>query len=214
MLGKWINVILRLTALGLSITLLTSNQSALAETTDTPSTTIVLDGTSASAGSGEAQVSTAANDFTSETVITSGSGFTVTSGKISPDEMQLIIRIETPDSPTVFNFPIKGATGIQSLNFNAKPIYRVYDAQNSSLGWISEPWAKSAKGVDVPTHFEFDRNLVTQVIDTSSLTTKDYPVIADPYVGLDRISKVSYSVDLKKNSTNLKIAVTPWLGAQ
>jgi hypothetical protein len=214
MIGKRIHVTFRLIAFLASATLLTSGQIALAETNDTPSTPIVLDGTSASAGSGGAQISTAANEFESEKVITSGSGYTVTSGKISPEEMQLIINIETQDSPTVFNFPIKGATGIEPLNINGKPLYRVYNAQNSSIGWISEPWAKSATGVDVPTHFEINGNLLTQIVETAGLTASDFPVVADPYLGLDLISKVSYSVDSKRSSTNLKIAVTPWLGIQ
>lgn len=45
---------------------------------------------------------------------------------------------------------------------------------------IAKPWAKDAKGNEIPTHYEIDGNTLTQVIDFTEATT--FPVVADPSV--------------------------------
>lgn len=47
------------------------------------------------------------------------------------------------------------------------------------IGGIDKPWARDAHGVAVPTHFEVEGNVLTQVVEHKS-GNYAYPIVADP----------------------------------
>ncbi|MDR6174921.1 hypothetical protein QE364_000961 [Nocardioides zeae] len=53
-----------------------------------------------------------------------------------------------------------------------------HPSDDVALGFVDVPWAVDANGEAVPTHFEVDGNLLTQVVDVDSTTA--FPVVADP----------------------------------
>ncbi|WP_143465616.1 hypothetical protein [Leifsonia sp. NCR5] len=56
--------------------------------------------------------------------------------------------------------------------------YFVVNAEGDPVTFIAEPWAKDARGVAVPTHYELNDTTLTQVVDHRG--TANYPIVADP----------------------------------
>lgn len=76
-------------------------------------------------------------------------------------------------------------------------------AEGEWLGGAAVPWAKDARGVDVPTHFVAEGDALVQVVDLTGVTA--FPVVADPYLGIALIS----SVKRINRSEGVTISVVP-----
>ncbi|KFF30618.1 hypothetical protein [Bifidobacterium bombi] len=55
----------------------------------------------------------------------------------------------------------------------------IYDKDNQISGGVETPWAVDAQGKSVPTHYEVNGNVLTQVIEHNA-NDYAYPVTADP----------------------------------
>lgn len=84
-------------------------------------------------------------------------------------------------------------------------------ADGTALGYIAPAWAITKSGVQVPSHFRIVEGGFRQVIETAGLTSADFPIFADPYMGTDlfEVAKVvsdtyaypgSWKVVLKKST--------------
>ncbi|MES2171489.1 MAG: hypothetical protein V4479_12335 [Actinomycetota bacterium] len=92
---------------------------------------------------------------------------------------QITTVISGPDAPTRYSYALTLPTGVTlSLDETGSVILR---SATGIVGIIAVPWAKDAKGVQVPTHFELSGNTVTQVIAIGRSTIA-YPVVADPSI--------------------------------
>ncbi|WP_310128015.1 hypothetical protein [Corynebacterium felinum] len=78
-------------------------------------------------------------------------------------------------------YTIEGASSIEiDKNTGAAFIYRVNDSGEQLLdSVIDTPWAIDANGKNVPTWFETDGNVLTQVVEHKSGEFA-YPIVADP----------------------------------
>jgi hypothetical protein len=93
--------------------------------------------------------------------------------------VQINTVILNPAAPSRFEYPITVPSG-QSLHLT--PDGAVYAAASTGVPslYIAAPWAKDAKGSAVPTHYEINGNVLTQVVDFTVSTA--FPVVADPTI--------------------------------
>jgi hypothetical protein len=109
-------------------------------------------------------------------------------------------------APTSYVYPLtvpQGAT--TTLQPDGSVI--VTAADGYPLGGIAPAWAKDAAGAAVPTHYELDGTLLTQVVTPTAGTS--YPVVADPYMGSNVIDHVKW-VSRDKRGKTLFVYPTPW----
>lgn len=80
----------------------------------------------------------------------------------------------------------------------------VVSAAGDILGGFSAPWARDANGAQVPTRYEVQGADLVQTIDHRNPTTA-YPVVADPYFGIDLIDHAKWT----RHSEGWTLEVTP-----
>ncbi len=128
-------------------------------------------------------------------------------GNVSESSTQILININSPLAPRVYEFHVDKVAGIEPIHDGS--LYRLFDSEGSTVSWLLEPWAYDASGKSIPTHFEFSGGKLYQFVDFHP-EQNVFPIIADPYLWIDLISDVNiYNLP---NSKKLKVAVTPWLG--
>jgi hypothetical protein len=72
------------------------------------------------------------------------------------------------------------------------------DAEGGLLLMIAKPWATDASGKPVPTHYEVDGSVVTQIVEHDA--SYAYPIVADPWLGVTLYhlwKRDSYSSDFR-----------------
>ncbi|RUQ09433.1 DUF2599 domain-containing protein [Curtobacterium sp. HSID17257] len=124
----------------------------------------------------------------------------------SDSSVQVNTVMADATAPTRYAYPLavpQGATVAQQSDGSVA----VTDANGYPLGGIAAAWAKDAAGLDVPTHYELDGSLLTQVITPDAATT--FPVVADPYLGINVIDKVKW-VSRDKRGKTLYVYPTVW----
>ncbi|MFJ6455338.1 hypothetical protein [Paenarthrobacter sp. NPDC091669] len=94
--------------------------------------------------------------------------------------------ISSPAAPTIYEYEIEAAAG-STLQLVEEGGVLILDAAGSYLGAVAPPWATDAGGSKVETHYEVEGSLLRQVVNHTSLELK-YPVVADPYLGVDLFS--------------------------
>lgn len=93
------------------------------------------------------------------------------------DGVQMITTISDKSASTRYTYPIEVPSGGEVIIVENGAA--VLDGKGSPMLVVSSPWAKDAKGADVPTWFETDGSSLTQVIDHKS-DDFAYPITADP----------------------------------
>ncbi len=58
-------------------------------------------------------------------------------------------------------------------------------ADGAVLGYVAPAWAITKFGAPVPSHFQIVDGGFRQIVDTDELTSADFPIFADPYLGAD-----------------------------
>ena len=143
--------------------------------------------------------------------VISDSDYSVSAKKVNPTALQIVIKLETPDAKSRYQFQFSGVKDIQATSQNGTTVYQLIGQNDSTLGWLSSPWAKDANGRSVNTHYEFEGGQVIQVIDTADPQIV-YPVTADHFLFIDLISSVNISY--QGITRNIQVAVSPWMGVQ
>ncbi len=110
-------------------------------------------------------------------------------------------------APTSFSYPLSLPAGGRALVSSAGLVL-ILDSQGQYAAAVAPPWAVDAKGVKVPTRFELRGNLLVQSVDhqTNKVT---YPVVADPWFGVDMIDRTSWIRTSEFNPT-LSVYPTAW----
>ena len=70
------------------------------------------------------------------------------------------------------------------------------------VGGAAAPWARDSAGREIPTRYEVDGRILTQVIEHRNQQGVRYPVVADPWLGRDLFSRTwttTYQGDTRYN---------------
>lgn len=101
-----------------------------------------------------------------------------------------VIRNAAAPESFKYDFTLPAGTHL-SLNEEGG-VASVLDGSGQWVAGVSAPWARDAAGAAVPTHFEITGDSLTQVVDHKSAGVQ-YPVVADPWLGVALISKVVWT---------------------
>lgn len=90
-----------------------------------------------------------------------------------------LLVLDSPVSSSEFTFQLAGREGaFPSISEDGGIV--ISNDHGELIGGFMPPWAKDSSNRQVPTHYIVNGQTVRQVIDTSSLSESDYPVVADP----------------------------------
>jgi len=105
--------------------------------------------------------------------------------------LQITTIIETVAAPTRYSYPLHLPAG-SAVNLQNDGGVLILDSNGNYIGGIAPAWAKDAAGTMFPTHYEIDGSTLTQVVDHRGKNIA-YPLVADPWLGLELISHTSWS---------------------
>ncbi|GAA4770048.1 hypothetical protein [Microbacterium gilvum] len=77
---------------------------------------------------------------------------------------------------------------------------------------IAPAWALDADSNPVPTHYEVDDHTVTQVVEHRASDTASYPIVADPWMGMDLIANYKWVGPTSAGNWKISVAVTATMG--
>lgn len=104
--------------------------------------------------------------------------------------VQINTVIASADAPTRYKYDLGLPEGASATEVDGIVLLR--DQDGSFLGGLAPAWAKDAEGREVPTRYELQGSSVTQVVEHDANFT--YPVVADPWLGVNLFSYVSSTV--------------------
>lgn len=122
--------------------------------------------------------------------------------------LQILTVIDSEEAPSRYDYRISVPTGGAMTLDEASGVVMIKDATGEFAGVVAPAWARDANGTDVTTKYEINGEILTQVIDHTSAAK--YPVVADPWLGVQLFS--NFSRDWYKNQYRHNAFVTP-LGA-
>ncbi|MDQ4500770.1 DUF2599 domain-containing protein [Sinomonas sp. ASV322] len=86
----------------------------------------------------------------------------------------------------------------------------VHNRAGEPIGQLSPPWARDALGRDLPTKYTFSGSQITQIVDLTGRNIH-FPVVADPYIGVDLIASASWAQST--DGWRLEVTPTQWARA-
>ncbi len=121
--------------------------------------------------------------------------------------VQVATIIDGISAPTSFSYPLSLPAGGRAL-VSSVGLVLILDSKDQYAAAVAPPWAVDAKGVKVPTRFELRGNRLVQSVD--HLTNKvAYPVVADPWFGVDMIDRTSW-IRTSEYSPTLSVYPSAW----
>lgn len=105
--------------------------------------------------------------------------------------LQIATIIENATAPTRYAYQLGLPAGSTASLQNDGGVL-LLDADGTYLGGVAPAWATDASGAKIRTHYELDGTTLTQVVDHKA-TSVAYPVVADPWLGMELISRTSWS---------------------
>jgi hypothetical protein len=121
--------------------------------------------------------------------------------------VQINTIIDNESAPTEYAYPVSVPFG-GKLQIEQGGV-SVLDADGGWIAGFLPAWAKDAKGVPVATHYEVRAETLVQVVEHRGSTVQ-YPVVADPWLGVNLISHWWWTG--AGSSRAVHIAVTPMMG--
>lgn len=119
--------------------------------------------------------------------------------------VQTIISDRT--SPHEFSYPLTLPAGtILELTDDGGVL--ASDAHGGFVAGVRPPWAKDSQGNDVATAYRIEGNTIVQTVAESD--ARVYPVVADPWLGIDLIEKVTRVWDSAKKGYRYSVFPTWW----
>lgn len=120
----------------------------------------------------------------------------------SDGSLQVATVIESSIAPSRYSYEIelpKGAKLVRGSDGNVTFV----SSDGKFLGGVAPSWAIDARGATVPTRYDISGSTLTQFVDHKSLAYS-YPIVADPWFGLDLIEKTTWS------AATLQVFPTIW----
>lgn len=111
--------------------------------------------------------------------------------------------IEGPNAPTRYAYRISVPDGGQMIRAGEAVLIR--DEEGEMVAGVAPPWAKDAGGRELPTSYEIEGDLLTQVVDHSDAA---YPVVADPWIGVNLFGHVF--TDWTNGDMRVNARVSAW----
>lgn len=186
-----------------------SSDFATTEVPRTPDVAVSLSGLD-----GDLQISLPFPDQASEALTDSGvpqfdnnNGSTTVPIVRDDGSLQILTVMDGPDAPTRFDYTISVPEG-GAMTLDERGVILITDQDGDFMGAVAPAWAKDANGEPLPTRYEINGNILTQVVEHSAANV--YPVVADPWLGIQLFAgfyRSTWNGDYTYNAT-----VTP-LGA-
>ena len=99
-----------------------------------------------------------------------------------------LFAVEHALSPAEYAFHVTGEGG-EVLAPQSDGSIIVLDAHGEESAYIGAPWARTAQNAEVPTAFRVEGTSITQVVDLEGLPDSAFPVIADPVVYVNSVTR-------------------------
>lgn len=121
--------------------------------------------------------------------------------------VQVTTVIEDSSAPTRYSYDVnfESATTAEILD-DGSVFYT--NAENQFVGGVNAPWAKDKHGREIPTRYELNGMNLVQVVDHTAIEDVAYPVIADPWLGVDLFKSVRQG--LEKNVITINATKSAW----
>jgi hypothetical protein len=113
------------------------------------------------------------------------------------------------DSANSFQYRFSMPNGVKLVLDSSTGAVDVVDDKGRWIAGIAKPWAKDARGADVPTRFEVKGHFLVQIVDTKS-NAFAYPIVADPWLGFSLIQRATWSRTLWSWSPTLMVYPTEY----
>ena len=120
--------------------------------------------------------------------------------------LQMVTKIDNRDAPTEYKYVMGVPQGAKLVHQEDGSVL-ILDNNGKIISAVSKPWAVDARGTPVDTKYVIQGNELIQVIDHTSQDYK-YPIVADPWMGIDLIDKVW--VEDKPEGYVVNVDPTPW----
>lgn len=120
--------------------------------------------------------------------------------------VQITTIIDGPTAPSTYAYQFDLTDG-QYLEMQDNGSVAIFNADRSFGGGIAAAWAIDAAGESVQTSYSISGSTLTQTVLHSEQST--YPVVADPWLGIDLISYHRWPT-----TQSISVHVTPWMGSQ
>ncbi|UOD83135.1 DUF2599 domain-containing protein [Paenarthrobacter ureafaciens] len=118
--------------------------------------------------------------------------------------LQIATTILSADAPTTYEYALDLLPG-STLRTLESGTVEILDADGKFLAGVGAPWAKDASGKEIATHYEIVGSSLVQVVDHTKASNVLYPVVADPWFGID----LYYQPGVQFVSQGYKINVYP-----
>jgi hypothetical protein len=136
-----------------------------------------------------------ARRVTSNTTASSFDNDNGTSTVVLPKDegaVQFTTVISSASAPTSFAYGFSLPAGTHLADNGTSGSVSILDSAGHWVAGVSAPWAKDASGAPVPTHFRISGDTLTQIVDHKDGNFQ-YPIIADPWLGVALISRVNWT---------------------
>ena len=119
--------------------------------------------------------------------------------------LQMVTKIDNRDAPTEYKYVMGVPQGAKLVHQEDGSVL-ILDNNGKIISAVSKPWAVDAQGTPVETVYVVQGNELIQVISHTS-QNYTYPIVADPWLGVDLIERVwvddvpkGYVVNVKPTS--------------
>lgn len=119
-----------------------------------------------------------------------GDGSTTVPVAKSDGSVQITTVIDGPEAPQNYEYPLDLPAGA-TLEQDDGGLVSILSADGEFLGGVAPAWAKDAKGNDLSSRYEIDGTTLTQIVAHGAGDA--YPVVADPWVGIDLIRRTVWT---------------------
>ncbi|UBH06571.1 hypothetical protein K8P10_002082 [Leucobacter sp. Psy1] len=99
-----------------------------------------------------------------------------------------LFAVEHAQSPAEYAFHVTGEGG-EVLAPQSDGSIIVLDTDGEESAYIGAPWARTAQNAEVPTAYRVEGTSITQVVDLEGLPDSAFPVIADPAVYVNSVTR-------------------------
>ena len=127
--------------------------------------------------------------------------------------LQIFNRMDSAEDSSIFTYELTLPSGAKMVKIDDGNL-AVLDSQSNFVMGVTPAWARDANGKSVPTHYEIRDNKLTQIVDIGDPKSVSFPVISDPWLGVD----LYYTPSVSNVSRGYIINATPtawgknWVG--
>lgn len=104
--------------------------------------------------------------------------------------VQIATILKDDTAPSRFDYAIDLPEGARLELTNGQPF--IWASDGSMIGAFFPAWAVDSAGVEIPTRYEVDGNVLTQVVEHQTMRNATYPVVADPAYSRGMIQEVKW----------------------